>query len=290
MDEKDNENKDEKIPEPNEGLKKESAEERTEEKAGKNKTFTVNKNHAYLITAAVVIIISLLGVSLLSASHTGSMLASLDDSDEPFTAEEIYKMFICSCCGSTIDARCCGMATGMVNYVDSLVDDGLSKTDVIIEMVKKYGMDTLIPSMQDEITEAILRNAPAIRPEISVEPEVYDFGDVSQADGIASTIVTIKNEGDAALVIDGLQTSCGCTTASIGGSPFYGMPGHGGQGASPVGWTYEIPAGGTAELDVRYDPYMHPDFRGTAVRTVYISSNDPVNFREEVRIELNQID
>lgn len=286
MDEKTNEDKNEKTTRPKEELENEKTGEKTEEK----KTFTVKKNHAYLIAAAVVVIISLLGVSVLTASYTGSILASVDDSNEPFTAEEIYKMFFCPCCGQTIDARCCGMAMGMIDYVDSLIDNGLSKTEVIIEMAKRYGMDSLIPSMQDEIAEEILRSAPDIRPKISVEPDVYDFGDVSQAEGTASAFITIRNEGDATLVIDGLQTTCGCTTASLGGSPFYGMAGHDDQGASPAGWTFEIPAGETAELEVRYDPYMHPDFRGPAVRWVYISSNDPVDFRKEVRIELNQVD
>ncbi len=267
----------------------------------KKDVFMIKKNHAYLIAVAVILVTGLLAFSFLSAIPSGNVIASSDastdtsltaesDLNEPVSAEEIYKLFICTCCGRTIDARCCGMAKEMVNYVDSQVDAGLSKTDVIIQTVKKYGLNTLVKSMQDEIKEEFIKRAPAIRPKIMVEPDMYDFGDVSQARGTVSTFFTIRNDGDATLIIDGLETSCGCTTASLEGSPFFGMPGHGDQGASPSDWSHEIPSGGTAKLEVRYDPNMHKSFRGGVTRAVYISSNDPIDFRKEVRIELNQVD
>jgi hypothetical protein len=267
----------------------------------KKDVFVIKKNYAYLITVVIILAVSLPVFFFMSAKPSGNITAlsyantndgMMADSvdEEPVSAEEIYKLFICSCCGRTIDAKCCGMARDMVNYVDSQVDAGLSKTDVIIQTVKKYGIDTLVESMQNDIKDELIKRAPADRPKIVVDPDIYDFGDVSQAEGTARAFFTVRNDGDSALVIDGLQTSCGCTTASLEGSSFFGMPGHGGQGASPPGWSHEVPAGSTARLEVRYDPNMHKDFRGGASRVVYISSNDPIDFRKEVRIELNQVD
>lgn len=262
--------------------------------------FMIKKNHAYFVAIALTFL--LVGffinpllfqpTSIQPLSNAGATSLSIEDSlTEPVSAEKIYKMFLCSCCDQTIDARCCGMAKDMVDYVDSQVDAGLSETDIIIQTVKKYGLNSLVESKQAEIKAEILRRAPADRPEIAIEPGSYDFGDVSQAKGTVSAFFTVKNDGKTDLIIDGLSTSCGCTTASLGGSPFFGMAGHGDElGPSPSDWSYKIPPGGTAELEVKYDPNMHPDFRGAATRIVYISSNDPVDFRKEVRIELNQVD
>ncbi len=259
--------------------------------------FIIKRSTVYLVVALVIVSVGgFLAYTLLSPTSNNKNLTgavSLVESasvEEPVSAEEIYKLFICTCCGRTIDTRCCGMARDMVNYVDSQIDAGLSKTDVIIQTVKKYGLNTLIKLKQEEIKAEILKRSPADRPKIVISPEFHDFADVSQVKGTVSTFFTIKNDGKSDLIIDGLSTSCGCTTASIGGSPFFGMAGHGGVGASPPGWTYKIPPGETGELEVKYDPNMHKDFRGAATRIIYIASNDPVDFRYEVRIELNQID
>jgi cytochrome c-type biogenesis protein CcmH/NrfF len=273
----------------------------------KNNAFVIKKTHAIAVASVVAILFGAMlfvSLSLLSSANARNLVLEREISvqnqkaslsmnagdQEPANAEEIYKMFICSCCGRTIDAKCCGMAREMVSFVDEQVDAGLSKMDVILGTVKKYGLPSLVESMQDEIKVELLARAPENRPKIAVEPESYDFGEVSLADGFAFTQFTIRNVGESALIIDGISTSCGCTMASLGGSPFYGMSGHGGQGASPPGWTHEIPPGGTVGMTVRYNPGMHPDFRGDATRMVYITSDDPVDFRKGVRIELKQVD
>ena len=269
-------------------------------------SLNVKKSHVYLLFAIIFLVVGIMSSMIFALFSTLYSMTSVDgvtgesvfmkssagaasQDEEPVSADEIYKLFICSCCGRTIDAKCCGMARDMVSYVDAQVDTGLSKTDVIINTVKKYGLTALVTSMQDEVKEELERRAPAIRPKITAEPKTYDFGDVSQAKGTVSTFFTVSNEGGDTLVIDGLSTSCGCTSASLEGSPFFGMAGHAGQGASPPGWSYEIQPGGTAQLEVKYDPNVHLSFRGAATRTVYITSNDPIDFRIGVRIELNQV-
>jgi cytochrome c-type biogenesis protein CcmH/NrfF len=258
----------------------------------------IKEIHVYLIMVAVsflgggILVNVLLAVNTHpnSSPQTGYLATNSISESENFTAEEIYKMFICSCCGSTIDAMCCGMAKEMVAYVDAMVDAGLSKTDVILKTVKKYGIDTVVEEKQEEIRLELAARAPAERPEIVITSESYDFGDVSQAEGTVSSFFTIKNEGTTDLIIEAISTSCGCTTASLEGSDFFGMAGHGGGiDASPPDWTYTLPPGSTAELEVKYDPNMHGELRGPVTRSVFITSNDPINFKEEVRIELNQV-
>lgn len=87
-------------------------------------------------------------------------------SDEPVSAEEIYPLFICPCCGQPLDPDniCCGAAKEMIDYINSQVNTGLSETDVIIQVVKKYGLTSLIESKRAEIETEFRRSDPDLFP------------------------------------------------------------------------------------------------------------------------------
>jgi hypothetical protein len=116
-------------------------------------------------------------------------------------------------------------------------------------------------------------------PEISVSPPNYDFGSITQRE--VSTTVQVRNDGDSDLVIEGISTSCGCTSAvlRVGGrsSPTFGMH------DNPSGWSETLLPNQAALLDITYDATLHPD-NGPVLRIVYIKSNDPA--RPEVEVEL----
>ena len=212
---------------------------------------------------------------------------------QPVSAKEVYPMFICPCCGKALNVECCGMAKERKLYVDGLTQGRLSKEEVIAAYIKKYGLDSFKDErLKQEFKEKLIREAPANRPVISVMPESYDFGDVSQSNGEVSTLFEIANTGATDLIINKLETSCGCTSASIiykeKEGPVFSMPGHGEK--SPTDWQIVIPAGEKANLKAYYNPSIHKDFRGTAIREIYIFSNDPINFETKVKIELNQVD
>ncbi|MEX2161167.1 MAG: DUF1573 domain-containing protein [Anaerolineales bacterium] len=100
------------------------------------------------------------------------------------------------------------------------------------------------------------------QPELSVEPLEFDFGDVTLGD-LATQDVTIANTGSGELVIEGIATSCGCTTANIDEN--------------------RIPAGQETILHITFDSAAHGDVTGFYTRQVYLSSNDPG--QPEIRIE-----
>lgn len=113
-------------------------------------------------------------------------------------------------------------------------------------------------------------------PKIVIEPEEFDFGDVSMANGKVSQTFKIKNEGDADLKLSNIHTSCMCTTATlkVNGkkSPAFGMQGH---GATAAFWRETLKPGETADLDVVFDPNAHgPDATGPITRAIYLHSND----------------
>ncbi len=212
------------------------------------------------------------------------------------SAKEIYPLFECPCCGKSIDECTCPMAKERRTYVDLLIEVGQSKSkdEIIMVYTKKYGLNSFMDKQkQQELREKLIAIAPADRPVISLSPEIYNFGDISQKQGITTTFFELDNQGKSDLIIDKIETSCGCTSAAIvyqdQEGPHFAMPGHGIN--EEIGdWQVVIPAGEKAQLKVYYDPDVHTDFRGEAVRTISIFSNDPIDFEKKVTIELNQVD
>lgn len=210
------------------------------------------------------------------------------------SAKELYSLFECPCCGKSIGECTCPMAQERRNYVDVLLEVGTfqSEDEVALAYIKKYGLNSFLDKdKQQEVKEKLIAEAPADRPIISISPDFYDFGDVSQKEGRAFTSFDLKNEGKSDLVIDRLETSCGCTFASIifngKENPYFTMPGH----DNPTDWEgVTIPPGANAYLKVMYDPTVHMDFRGAAIRGISVFSNDPIDFEKEVTVELNQVD
>jgi hypothetical protein len=212
----------------------------------------------------------------------------------PASIDDIYPLFMCPCCGNPLDPEniCCGQAKERIDYISALSDTGISNKEVVLTTVKKYGINLLInESLKEDVREELAIRAPANRPVISIDPLLYDFGDVSFAGGVVKTVMTIQNEGGSDLVVNEMDTSCGCTSASVTKDgvegPVFGMKMH---GTNPVGWSISIKPGENALLNVYYDPTVHPDLRGPVTRTVSIFSNDPIEFQKEVRIDVNQVD
>lgn len=213
----------------------------------------------------------------------------------PALAEEIYPIFLCPCCGQPLDKKniCCEQAQERIDFIDSLTAQNLSEKEIISAYAKKYGLNSFVDENKaKEFKEELVDKAPGDRPIISLEPESYDFGAVSVKKGVASTLFELKNIGSKDLVINKLETSCGCTSASIvfqdEEGPRFAMPGHGIE--NPTDWELTIPAGETAFLKVYYDPSVHLDFRGPATREISVFSNDPIDFEKKVQVELTQID
>jgi hypothetical protein len=121
-----------------------------------------------------------------------------------------------------------------------------------------------------------------------LESQQVDVGNVSLKEGKVETSLIIENAGRSDLIVDGLSTSCGCTTASVVNNgqegPMFGAS------APPEAWSATIRPGETAELRIYYDPAVHQDVRGPMMREVYVSSNDPVDPVVKVSIKLNQVD
>jgi len=117
----------------------------------------------------------------------------------------------------------------------------------------------------------------------------HNFGIVMANAGVVSTTVPLVNIGEGELVITGLNSSCGCTSANVVNQgqegPRFSMAGH---GQNPKNWQTVITPGEQAFLKVDYDPAAHPELLGLITRIVTIYSDDPLNPAQEFRIEVNQ--
>ena len=103
------------------------------------------------------------------------------------------------------------------------------------------------------------------QPSISVEATSLDLGDVVNGDIITQDL-TLRNDGDADLVIDSIITSCTCTQATI----------------NPM----TIAAKQSGILHIEFDSGFHgPDLTGPLIRQVFIKSNDPQ--QPELKVELS---
>ena len=86
--------------------------------------------------------------------------------------------------------------------------------------------------------------------QIGVDKQVFNFGTIEEAKGLASHVFQIQNTGDAPLVISRVTASCGCTRPE---------------------WTKKpIAAGESGELKVTYNPKGRP---GPFYKTITIYSN-----------------
>ena len=251
------------------------------------------------LTLGIILVLSLVINIWLVQKNKISNSALIDSISsslvKPVLAKDIYPMFFCPCCGQPLDKKniCCGAAKERIDYIDSLSSaQNLSEKQIILTYIKKYGLNSFVDKNKgEEIKQELIKTAPAERPIISLSPETYDFGDVSQKAGKVYTYFDLKNEGKSDLVIDRLETSCGCTFVAVvyqdKESPYFTMPGHGYE--NPEWKGVAIPPGQTAQLKIMYDPDVHKDFRGSAIREIYVYSNDPINFEVKVIIELNQV-
>ena len=101
---------------------------------------------------------------------------------------------------------------------------------------------------------------------LHVVPASYDFGVISKVDGVVETTFVIENSSDNEISITEITTSCGCTTAEIDEKV--------------------IPAGGSRQLSVFFDPDFHKEPEGKFSRTVFLQTSENEEILAEIEVEI----
>lgn len=117
---------------------------------------------------------------------------------------------------------------------------------------------------------------------VEISPQPSDWGQVSYGGGEVMREYELKNALSQGIKVKKLATNCMCTEAKIvvGGnqSRFFGME-HPGDSNPPI--NFEIGAGETAKVVVKFDPAAHgPEGIGPFERTVLLTLADPVGTKE----------
>lgn len=94
-------------------------------------------------------------------------------------------------------------------------------------------------------------------PEIKFEKRVHDFGKIFEKDGRVTISFKFTNEGDAPLVVNRVQASCGCTTPDWSREPV--LPGEGGF------------------ITVSYNPFGRPGNFAKSILVHHNAEDRPVN-------------
>ena len=102
----------------------------------------------------------------------------------------------------------------------------------------------------------------AAAPRIRVEPEAFDFGKALPGKTLRKEF-TLRNFGDAELVIEGVTTTCGCTAAITAET--------------------RLEPGGSTQLQVTLETRS---YSGKVERQVLVRSNDPKTPLLSVRVSV----
>src|SRR3989338_1293006 len=103
--------------------------------------FTSKKN---IVIVAIILVVFIsgyftYGIMNSNADKNTNKMPTANLIGTSTSADDVYKMFLCPCCGQVLDKKkiCCGMASEMINFIDSLIATGISKDDVIINSTEK---------------------------------------------------------------------------------------------------------------------------------------------------------
>ncbi|MDR2917595.1 MAG: DUF1573 domain-containing protein [Tannerella sp.] len=103
-----------------------------------------------------------------------------------------------------------------------------------------------------------------VKAAFTLDNNIYDYGNIPEDGGLANHTFTIKNTGDAPLIVKQVVASCGCTTPS---------------------WTKDpIASGKTGEIKVAYNPNGRPGPFSKTI-SVYCENADPVQLTIKGNVE-----
>lgn len=198
---------------------------------------------------------------------------------------EIYSKLKCCACNISFDKCVCPEAKEMKAYVEALIESKAGKDEIFYKVAKKYTLDSILDkTIKSDLEKKLIREAGQKRPQIIIEPLIFNFGSVSKKQGKLSKIFKVQNKGSSDLVITNIRVSCTCTTVSLkvgkNKSPDFAIAG------APKDWKQTIKPAEAGDLEVVLD-LAHPSITvGKQDRDIFIASNDPVFPQVIIKVEV----
>src|SRR3989338_11082576 len=124
-----------------------------------------NKKNIVIIAIILVVFIGgyfTYGMMAANTNKNNKKMPTANLIAEYASPDDIYKMFLCPCCGQALDKKkiCCGMAKEMINHIDSLIASGISNDKVIIKTAEKYGINSVVESKRAAVQAELARQNP----------------------------------------------------------------------------------------------------------------------------------
>ncbi len=209
----------------------------------------------------------------------GSFAADMD------VRTEIYSKLKCCRCHELFASCQCSHAQEMKTYIDGLLDAGLTTQEIMINIAKKYSIDSIIDLDARTAVEQVLREDAGPRSSrLFVRPTHYDLGNVSKRKKEITFTVILANQGEGHLEITDIKESCSCVSAGI-------------RRGNKILSAEDIRSGQPVRLNSaeRADLVIHTDLNHPSVkigrmrREVLIESNDPVHPHLIVSFEMEVV-
>ncbi len=124
------------------------------------------KKYAWAMVVLVLFIGSVFAYTLMAGANKTEMPVMGKIIAESAPVEDVYEMFLCPCCGQPLDKNniCCGMADEMIKFIDSQLDAGLSKNEVVMKAVEKYGINSVAESKRELVKAELAKRNPNMFP------------------------------------------------------------------------------------------------------------------------------
>ena len=126
--------------------------------------FTSKKN---IFIAAIILVVFIsgyftYGIMNYNAGKNTNTMPTANLIGVSASADDIYKMFLCPCCGQPLDKKkiCCGIAEEMIKFIDTLIASGISNDEVIIKTAEKYGINSVLESKRAAVQEEFVKQNP----------------------------------------------------------------------------------------------------------------------------------
>ncbi len=204
--------------------------------------------------------------------------------DQSGLKKEIYSKLKCCNCAVSFEKCTCAEANEIKPYADKLIADGFRPEEIFYRLAKRFSLKIITdPQIKQQVEKRLIKEMKGMSPKIAVENGTVNLGAISKKKNkLYKSSYKLVNEGNAALRISNIKTSCPCVSVALKSrdsvTPYFGV------GGSAVDLGVTIEPGSSADLMIIFD-LTHPSVsRGKLIRYIFINSNDPLTPQFELEL------
>ncbi len=153
----------------------------------------INKETITLLLIIALVFAGAIGIFFYQDKNITGLSAS---TKSVVLGQEIYRIFLCPCCGQPLTKPGdCAEAQQMVDYIDSLIANGLSKDDIIVKTTEKYGLTAVAQAKRDQVKALLVKRKPDLFPKenLSFKDAVGKKAPMFRLENISASTVNLND-------------------------------------------------------------------------------------------------